>query len=154
MKIIYVHHADRERNKDVPRQEQDITENGIIEAELLGQKLKNVGVTAIYSSPYLRCVHTSNIIGKYCNAPIYKEDRLNEMQNGETWKSLQKRTFDAIDDIIKKHNDDDIILCVTSGVNLSAFIFYFTNIEPSNDNPWIQAVTCSPVLFSTDNKCF
>ena len=49
---------------------------------------------------------------------------------------------------------DDLVICVSSGVNLSAFVYYFTKMKPSNDNPWIQAVTCSPVLFSTDNKCF
>jgi len=63
--------------------------------------------------------------------------------------------MEAIDEIVRKHNkDDDLVICVTSGVNLSAFIYYFTKIKPNKDNPWIQGVTCSPVLFSTNNKCF
>lgn len=155
MQILYVHHAERDRtNKSIDRQYQDITENGIIEANLLAEKLKQVNITAIYTSPYLRCTHTAKIINKYNNAPIYHENRFNEMKNEETWKEFQIRHINALDEIIEKHNDDDFIICVSSGVNLSAFIYYFTKKEPSNDNPWIQALTISPVLFSTNNKVF
>ena len=155
MKILYVHHAERDRsNKSVERQYQDITKNGIIEANLLAEKLKQINITAIYTSPYLRCTHTAEIINKYNNAPIYHEDRFNEMKNEETWKEFQIRHIEALDEIINKHNEDDFIVCVSSGVNLSAFIYYFTKQTPSNDNPWIQALTISPVLFSTNNKVF
>lgn len=154
MKILYVHHAERDRlNKSIERQFQDITKNGITEAELLANKLKNFNITAIYTSPYLRCIHTAEIINKYNKVPIYEENRFNEMENSETWKEFQIRNMKAIDDIIKKHNDNDFIICVTSGVNLSAFIHYFTKLEPSNNNPLIQGITISPVLFSTDNTC-
>lgn len=155
MQILYVHHAERDRsNKSIDRQLQDITENGIIEANLLAEKLKQVNITAIYTSPYLRCTHTAKIINKYNNAPIYYEDRFNEMKNEETWKEFQIRHINALDEIINKHNENDFIICISSGVNLSAFIYYFTKQEPSNDNPWIQALTISPVLFSTNNKVF
>ena len=155
MRLLYVHHADRDRsNKNVPRQEQDITKDGEIEAGLLNEKLKQFKITAIYTSPYLRCMHTAEILNKDLNVPIYEEERFNEMKNGETWKELQERNMQAIDEIVKEHNmDDDFVICVSSGVNLSAFIYYFTNTKPSNDNPWIQAITCTPVLFSTNNKC-
>lgn len=155
MQILYVHHAERDRsNKSIDRQNQDITENGIIEANLLAEKLKQIKITAIYTSPYLRCIHTAKIINKYNNAPIYEEDRFNEMKNEETWKEFQIRHITALDEIIENHNDEDFIICVSSGVNLSAFIYYFTKKEPSNDNPWIQALTISPVLFSTNNSVF
>ena len=154
MKILYVHHAERDRlNKSVERQFQDITENGINEAELLANKLKDFNITAIYTSPYLRCIHTAEIINKYNKVPIYEENRFNEMENSETWKEFQIRNMNAIDDIIKKHHDNDFIICVTSDVNLSAFVHYFTKLEPSNNNPVIQGITISPVLFSTDNTC-
>ena len=154
MKILYVHHAERDiLNKKVERQQQDITKNGIKETELLGEKLKNFNPTAIYTSPYLRCMHTAEIINKYVNVPIYEENRFNEMKNSETWCEFQIRNMSAIDDIITKYNDNDFIICISSGVNLSAFVHYFTKKEPSNDNPVIQAITISPVLFSTDNSC-
>ena len=155
MKILYVHHAERDHtNKNIDRKLQDITENGITESNLLAEKLKQIEIKAIYSSPYLRCIHTAQIINKYNNAPIYEEPRLNELNNSETWKEFQIRHFEFLDEIIEKHNEDDVIVCISSGVNLSAFVYYFTKQEPSNDNPWIQALTISPVLFSTNNKVF
>ena len=154
MKILYVHHAERDRlNKSVERQLQDITENGITEATLLANKLKDFNITAIYTSPYLRCTHTAEIINKYNKVPIYEEKRFNEKENSETWKEFYTRNMKAIDNIIQKHNDNDFIICVTSGVNLSAFVHYFTKLEPKNDNPIVQGITISPVLFSTDNTC-
>ena len=76
------------------------------------------------------------------------------MNAGETWKEFSIRNMQAIDKIIKKHNDNDFIICVSSRVNLSAFVYYFGNIEPTNDSPRIQAVTTSPILFTTNNKVF
>lgn|SRR5574344_145187 len=154
MKIIYVHHAERNREKGVLRQEQDITLNGIKDANLLGEKLKLQSIKAIYTSPYKRCIHTANIINKYVNTSIIEDKRFNEMESGETWRELQLRNMEAIDDIIRKYDQNDIIICVTSGINLSAFVYYFTQKDASNDNPVIQGITCSPVLFSTDNSCF
>lgn len=155
MQILYVHHAQRDtQNKTIDRQMQDITDNGIIESNLLAEKLKNINIKAIYTSSYLRCTHTAEIINQYNNAPIIKEDRFNEMKTGETWKEFSERNMFAIDDIIKKHSKDDFIICVSSGVNISPFIYYFNNIKPSNDSPKIQAVTISPILFSTNNKVF
>ena len=66
MKILYVHHAERDRTtKCSDRQLQDITENGKTEALLLAEKLKQIKVSAIYTSPYLRCRHTAELINKY-----------------------------------------------------------------------------------------
>ena len=148
MQILYVHHADRDRS--------NITENGIKDANLLADKLKelNINITAIYTSPYLRCKHTAEIINKYHKTKIIEEPKFNEMNNSETWKEFSIRNMNGIDNIIKKHNENDFIICVSSGVNLSAFIYYFNNINPSNDSPKIQALTTSPVLFSTNNKVF
>ena len=152
MQILYVHHADRDRNnKHIDRQQQDITENGIKDANLLAEKLKelNINITAIYTSPYLRC---KQIINKYHQTKIIEEPKFNEMNNSETWKEFSLRNMEGIDNIIKKHNENDFIICVSSGVNLSPFIYYFNNINPTNDSPKIQALTTSPVLFTTNNK--
>lgn len=156
MKILYVHHAQRDiLNKLVDRQEQDITENGIKEANLLADQLNklNINITAIYTSPYLRCKHTAEIINKYHNVPIYDEPLFNEMHISETWKEFSLRNMQGIDKVIKQHKQNDFIICVSSGVNLSPFIYYFNNIEPTNNSPKMQALTTTPVLFSTDQTC-
>lgn len=156
MKILYVHHAERDRsNKSIDRQLQDITDKGITETEFLGEKLKNLNlnIKAIYTSPYLRCKHTAEILNKYLNIPIYEETKFNEMHSYETWKEFSIRNMEAIDNIVKNNDDNDFIICITSGVNLSPFVYYFTNITPEDNSPKIQAVTISPVLFSTDGSC-
>lgn len=75
MKLIYVHHAERDVSSNVEKQEQDITEAGMKEASLLAEKLKQLKVTAIYTSPYLRCKHTAEILNQYIQVPIYEEPR-------------------------------------------------------------------------------
>lgn len=156
MKIIYVHHAERNVSKDhlnsELRQLEDITETGIKEAEFLAERLKKQKVKAIVTSPYLRCKHTSEILNKYINVPIIEDSRFNEMQKNEEWKHLLKRNMEAIDDIVKTYKDDDTIICVTSGVNVSAFICYFYKIEPSNETPWSQAAGLSPMIFTIGKK--
>lgn len=153
MKIVYIHHAERDHdNKTIPRQEQDITEDGIKEAELLSKKVPFLKPTAIYTSPYKRCVHTANILNEEVKVPIIKDERLNEYESSETFKEFLERNMACIDDIIKKYNEDDIVLCVTSGVNLSAFMCYFTGIEASATAPRCQGLTISPVLFTNDKK--
>lgn len=156
MKIIYMHHAERDigsnHNDPKLRQLEDITEIGAQEAELLAKRLEKQKITAIVTSPYLRCKHTAKIINKYHNAPIVEDERFNEMNRGEEWKNLLERNIQAIDDIVKTYDDDDVIICVTSGVNFSAFVCYFYNIEPTNEVPWSQAGDISPIIFTKGKK--
>lgn len=153
MKIIYMHHAERDKSSlaewgSLERTFDDITENGKKQAELLAERLKNEKISIVISSPYLRCMHTSEIINKYHNLKILKDDRFNEIQKGEDYLSFLKRNMEAIDEIVKSYSDDDVILCVTSGINISAFICYTYNINPSNDLPYSQAIDLSPVIFN------
>lgn len=156
MKIIYMHHAERNISSDHYdnnlRQLEDITERGIKEAKLLSEKLQKQNITAIVTSPYLRCKHTADIINEYHNIPIIEDERLNEMNVGEEWQSLLTRNMDAIDDVVKTYQDDDTIIFVTSGVNFSAFVCYFYGINPSNDVPWSQAGAISPIIFTIGKK--
>lgn len=156
MKIIYMHHAQREigpnHNDPILRQEEDITKLGMEEAEVLAKQFKDKKITAIVASPYLRCVHTAEIINKYHNVKIEFDDRFNESQQNEPWEDLLKRNMEAIDDIVKKYDEDDTVICVTSGVNLSAFICYFYNIKPSKEVPFSQGATISPINFVTSSS--
>lgn len=149
MKIIYLHHAERDTKGGV-NQENDITENGIKEVELLAEKAKNLNIKAIYTSPYLRCKHTAEIINKYNNAPIIEDPRFNECDI--EWDEFLKRNMEAIDHIVKNNKDEDTIVCVTSGVNLSAFICYFYGLKPTKDIPYTQAMACCPICFQVGDN--
>ena len=157
MRIIYMHHAERNigpnHSDPILRQEEDITETGIEECELLGKEfVKNnnkYNIKAIYTSPYLRCKHTAEIINKYLKVPIIEEEKFNECNSGEKFPSLWKRTMEGIDSIIKNDNytNEDDILVVTSGVNITGFICYFYNVDPENCPTFSQGTFCSPVNF-------
>ena len=153
MKIVYMHHAERERNTHAAwgtpeRTFDEITDLGRRQAELLAERLRNEKITAIITSPYTRCRHTAEIINHYHHLDIVEDERFNEIQKNEEWESLLKRNMAAIDDIVRQYEDDDIIICVTSGVNISAFICYTYHIAPSNYVPWTQAADLSPVVFN------
>ena len=157
MRIIYMHHAERDigpnHNDPILRQEEDITETGIQECELLGKEFttnnNEYKIKAIYTSPYKRCVHTAAIINKYLNVPIIEDARLNECTEKEEMRSgdLYKRIMSSIDDIVNQYNNDDDILVVTSGINITGFICYFYNIDPTTRPPLTQGTFCSPVNF-------
>ena len=147
MKIIYVHHAERDFNDINLRQLDDITLDGVKDADLLSSKIAKLNVTKIITSSYLRCKHTAEILNKNLSVDIIYEDRFNEFKKGETIEEFLKRNIDAIEDIINAYNDSDNIICVTSGVNLTAFICHYYNINYDNKTPLVQAFSTSPVIF-------
>lgn len=152
-----MHHAERDNNKDYEwghpmRNNDGITQRGIKEAEILSERLKDLDITAIISSPYVRCKHTAEIIAKYHSVAIIDDERFNERKPDESWETFLKRNMEAIDSITKNYKDDDTIICVTSGVNISAFMCYFYEVTPSENTPFSQAVGITPVLFTTGNS--
>lgn len=172
MKIIYVHHALREIGNP-PTQDDKIQPLGLQDAETTAKLLKlmseksNSKFKAIYTSPYYRCAKTAEIVNKYINLPIYEDSRLNEfnkvfevIENGqsvtktENWTECQTRIREAIKDIVFKHDDTDAVICVTSGVNITAFIGLAYKIPASENMPFPWVPSCSPIGFEIDKNCF
>ena len=158
MKVIYMHHAERDSKKEnighsELRMLEDITERGIKEAEIVADKLQGrTDVKAIYTSPYLRCVHTSEIVNSNIDVPIIEDERLNEIQKGENWKVFLERNIDILSELDKQYGKDDTIICMTSGVNLTAFICYFYNIQPTDNTIESQAFGISPINFVSNSS--
>jgi len=172
MKIIYVHHALREVGNP-PTQDDKIRPLGIKDAKITAKLLKVMSekskstFKAIYTSPYYRCAKTAEIINKHLNLPIYEDERLNEFNNvfeviedgqsvtkTETWEQCQIRIRDAIKDIVFKYDDSDTVICVTSGVNITAFIGLAFKIPASENLPFPWVPSCSPIGFEIDKSCF
>lgn len=155
MKIIYCHHAEREvSDKKLRSQNDDITDNGIKDAELVADRLSHQKITAIYTSNFFRCKKTAQIINRQLNVPIYEEERFNEIGSivGEEWKDGLVRNIHALDNITNKFNDNDTILCVTSGINLSAFVCWNLKNKPNKNFPFMGAENCSPIMFYDNSK--
>ncbi len=170
MKIFYVHHGLR-NTSNPPSQRDDIKPLGVKDAKIVAELMKMIGkkhnIKAIYTSPYLRCAKTAKIINKCIKVPIYEEPRLNEFKNvfeaieggkvvskTETWLECQTRIRAAIKDIVEKHDDKDMVVCVTSGVNITAFISLAYKIKPSESLPFPWVPSCSPICFEIDKSCF
>lgn len=170
MRIIYVHHALREMGNP-PSQDDKIQPLGIKDAENLAELFKLLQskstIKAIYTSPYYRCAKTAEIINKHINVPIFEEPRFNEFNKvfkvlkddklvtmTETWQECQIRISQALKDIVFKYDDSDTVICVTSGVNIAAFIALAFKIKPSDDMPFLWVPSCSPIGFNIDKSCF
>lgn len=151
MKIIYCHHAERAVDKRKSRsQEDDITDNGFKDAQLVAEMLAGQKIDAIYTSNFYRCRKTAQIINSQIGAPIYEEERFNEVgsvEKGEDWKGCLTRNIDALNNIMLKYNDDATILCVTGGVNLSAFVCWNLGLKPTNEMPFMGATNIAPIMF-------
>ena len=152
MKILYVHHGNRKLGNQ-PTQNDDLTEIGYKDCELVAELLNNKkvkdNIKAIYTSDFFRCKKTAEIINKYLNVPIMEDSRLNEFKSieNEQWVDLQNRVSACIDDIIQKYNNNDIVVCVTSGINIVSFINKAYNLQSSNDAPFLGVPACCPIIF-------
>ena len=152
MYVIYCHHANRQKGNP-PSQQDDITELGVKDAELFGELLKTIShkatIKAIYTSEFLRCTKTANIINTHIQAPIIIDPRLNEHQSnpGETWLDTQNRITRLLDEIVDKYQEQDYVICVTSGVNIAPFISKAYGLMPSANTPFLGVPTCSPIIF-------
>ena len=170
MKIIYVHHALRQVGNP-PSQDDKIQPLGLQDAEIVAELMKKMSeysnIKAIYTSPYFRCAKTAEIINKHINVPIYEDPRFNEFNKvfdiiegnktitkTESWIDCQIRIREAIKDIVFKYDDNDTVICVTSGVNITAFISLAFKIQPSENLPFPMVPSCSPIGFDIDKDCF
>lgn len=86
IKIYYVRHGETDWNKENRIQghvEIPLNENGIREAEEAHEKLKEIPIDLIYSSPLKRAYQTALILRGDRDIPIYTDDRIKEMYYGE-----------------------------------------------------------------------
>lgn len=149
MKIIYVHHGERNFGNP-PTQDDGLTELGYKDCELVAELLKPIKnkIKAIYSSKFFRCAKTAEIINKNLGLEIYLDSRLDEFDKNkcESFISFQNQVIKLLDEIVEKYNNDDYVICVTSGANINAFICKSYNILPS-DKAFIGVPSCSPIVF-------
>lgn len=167
MKIFYVHHALRDKGNP-PSQNDGITELGRkdadIVAEIFEELNKKFKVKAIYSSEHFRCKETARIINKHLSVQILEDSRLNEfvevenlvkgkpLTKKEMWKNCQQEIVDFLGEILENYDDKDAVICVTSGVNISAFIAFAYGIEPSENMPFPLVPSCSPIGFDINKQ--
>ena len=104
--IYFIRHGETNYNIEHRIQGQlDIPLNskGISQAEIMAEKLKDIAIDRIYSSPLRRTKQTATIINKYHNIEIVYDDRLKEFYGGH----IQGRNYNDMTDEEKKRALDD-----------------------------------------------
>lgn len=85
-KLILVRHGEIEDNikKVFPKvgKGQSLTEKGIKQAKSIAERMKNVKIDVIYSSPTLRTLQTAKEINKYHNLKIIESNDIADMNMG------------------------------------------------------------------------
>ncbi len=72
----------------------DLSEEGRLQAELLGERLRRASIHAIYSSDLSRAVETAEIVGSRCGLTPSILDGLREIDHGH-WEGLTRAEVEA-----------------------------------------------------------
>ena len=75
-----------ERRYDPP-----LSDDGVVQAYQLGQRLKGQGINHIFSSPFLRTVQTANQVASALDLPIKLESGLSEWLNSAWMTAMPER---------------------------------------------------------------
>ena len=161
MKLYIVRHGQTEANVNRlfnGRNQKDLTDFGIEQAERLASQLKNLKIDLIFCSPLKRTIHTASILNVN-KLEITTDDRLierdfgsftlksvelikdksklynlkeNEIEEVESYKSIYDRISNFIEEIKENYYDKNILV-VTHGDIVVAFQEYLN--QKSNEYP-------------------
>ncbi len=159
MKVYIVRHGQTDSNlaKVYNFQGEDINKNGIEQAKILSEKIKDLKYDVVYCSPFLRARHTAEIINRNNIQTIYDE-RIQERNPGnlegkpwgttdrnEYWNYYSKNKFGTEESVehlfervysfledLKNKDYESVLVVAHSGVS-KAFYGYFNGI-PEDGN--------------------
>ena len=158
MKVYIVRHGEVPHNalKMYNSENEDLTDNGIIQALELRDKIKDIKFDMVISSPLLRTIHTENILTYYDDS-IITDNRLSERDCGdlsgqpievtnreEYWNyytEIQYGTSENIQEFFKrvynfldklKQKDYESVLIVAHSGILKTFSDNFKGMQGSN----------------------
>lgn len=81
-----------------------LTDKGIEHAIMLGDRLRNIDFSAIYTSPLERALQTANYIKSDKDVPIYTIENLKEMNFGD-WEGKTKDEIEAVDNYKNEYHN-------------------------------------------------
>ncbi len=163
MKLLLVRHGETEGNNKgvfLGLIDEDLNQNGILQAEKIALRLKDVSIDAIFSSDLKRAMETAEIINKYHHLNIIPKKELRERnfgifngkpkeklfdavkrskmefheykpKNGESCLEVQKRIVNFFKKIVKRYSNKTVLI-VTHGAVIVELLFYLTKL-PRNE---------------------
>lgn len=156
-----------------------LDDTGVRQAELLGQRLQNYRIDAIYSSDLRRAGETAQIIQRYTDADIIFRPQLREIDMGDVhvqgWKAfpeyylewqkheadlpypqgeagadVQKRAWPVLDEIIKQHRHD--VAIVTHGGVIMVLLSACIGLGLEKRFRFAPPANCSMSTLSFDSR--
>lgn len=150
-----------------------LNEEGIKQARQVAEKMKNITIDLIISSPMKRAIQTAEIIRRNRDIPIQIDNRLREREFGtfegkdvrkfdfthafdwdkdlsfggsETTKQFYKRVYEALENIKEKAKDKNILISGHSGISIVASC-YFNGIPVDGDYFKLRLGNCEIAKF-------
>ncbi len=102
LKLIIVRHAESQWNPVGRYQgllDPELSERGKAQAEAIAHELKKEEVVRVYSSPLKRTYQTAKVITEKLGVPLYREDRVIEIDHGK-WSGL------LVDEVKEKYPEE------------------------------------------------
>ena len=151
MKFLYIHHGNR-KIVGKPTEQDNLTTIGKKDCNLVAKLLDNKDVKAhaqaIFTAPNLRCTKTAKLINKHLKLRVFEDALLNEFdKTKESWADCQNRIIAFIEKTVKNYDKNDMVICITSGVNIAGFICKAFNIPASENNAFVGVPNCCPLIF-------
>jgi len=163
MKVYVMRHGTtvwNEKGITQGRTNNRLSSSGKSLTEQVSLKYKNIPFDVIFTSPLMRTMQTSNIMNKYHNVKIVKDEKLIEIDQGifsgkskndlteeeikiknsrkgkgmESYQSVLKRVKDFLKEI-KSNKQYQNVLIITHNVNASFIADILNNIEIDFKNP-------------------
>lgn len=172
MKLLIVRHGKTNWNTEkraAGLTDVELNEEGVEQAKVLRDKLKDTNIDVIISSPLTRAVKTAEIINECHNLDILideeaiernlgiyegqpnEQEIFNEIryytknvpvEGGEDCKTYTKRVFNFLDKIINQYkNKAEIVLIVSHGFFLRSANWYFNGV-PTEPEEVIRIKNC------------
>lgn len=168
-KVFFVRHAQplHEHNDDRTR---PLTDEGLRDASIVLETLKDKDISAFYCSPYKRSLDTIKQTAEYYHAKIQTDERLREREKGaagnnhgmfrKRWANheyhedggesigmVQRRNVEALNEILEKNRGENIVIG-THGTALSAIMNYYNTEFGCND--FLRIIDWMPYIVEMD----
>ncbi|NEO28046.1 MAG: histidine phosphatase family protein, partial [Kamptonema sp. SIO4C4] len=88
------------------RYDPPLSEDGVIQAQELGQRLQAENIQHIFASPFLRTVQTAHEVAQYLKLPIKLEPGLGEWLNADWMTEMPERA--PIEELVEKYPEIDV----------------------------------------------
>ena len=181
--IYVIRHGQTNYNlekKVMGRVDAPLNEIGIDQAYFTKEKLKDINIDLIISSPLLRTKQTTEIINNEKNIPVVYDSRIIERDFGEfenlhydeydnetlwdyyknekyakaeSMKEFFDRIYSFLDDINKKFKDKNILLITHGGVSVAINCYFNKHIpEGSLSNTNLFLKNCEIATYLKNNK--